>query len=64
MSQINDPNIIKLIEFKANGTLQKKNGRQIKVQYYVMKLAHFGELFNFIEETEEFNEKMARYFFV
>lgn len=35
--------------------------RKTELCYYVMKLAEYGELYSFIENTEAFNEHMTRY---
>lgn len=35
--------------------------RKTGLCYYVMKLAEYGELYSFIENTEPFNEHMTRY---
>jgi len=35
--------------------------RKTELCYYVMKLAEYGELYSFIENTEPFNEHMTRY---
>jgi hypothetical protein len=41
----------------------KNDGRVTKVIYYVMNLADYGELFNFLKFTPKFEEVLARYFF-
>lgn len=35
--------------------------RKTELCYYVMKLAEYGELYSFIENTEPFDEHMTRY---
>jgi len=56
-------NIIKLKYVSIEGVYRKADGRTAKVLYYVMKIAEYGELFNIIESTPKFPEKLARYFF-
>jgi serine/threonine protein kinase len=40
-----------------------KYKRKQNVCYYVMKLAEFGELFQFIEHTDRFSEKLSKSLF-
>ena len=63
MASLKSKNVIKLIHVSMDGNYRKADGRTFKVTYYVMKIAEFGELFNIIEETPKFPEKIARYYF-
>lgn len=42
------------------GKYRKFDGRIIKVSYFVMKLADYGELYEIIENPLIFTEKLAR----
>ena len=63
LSSLEHKNIIKLLKVNLTGQYRKADGRTKKVLYYIMKLAEFGELYDVIESTPKFPEKLARYFF-
>jgi hypothetical protein len=42
------------------GTYRKFDGRVIQVSYFVMKLADYGEIYEIIERSPNFSEKLAR----
>jgi len=49
LSNTDNSNIIKLSYVSLNGKYCKSYGRIENVIYYVMEIAEYGELFNFIE---------------
>jgi len=55
-------NIIELIEH-GEGTYTKDNGKSKQVYYLVLEIASGGELFDYISETGNFNERIARFYF-
>ena len=55
-------NIIELVEH-GEGIYTKANGSKKQVYYLVLEIASGGELFDYISETGNFNEKLARYYF-
>ena len=63
LSEIHHHHIIDILYVNLNGLYTKYDGRVIKVVYYVMKYADFGELYNFLEHTPHFSEDIARYYF-
>jgi len=63
LSEIHHSHIIDILHVNLNGVYTKYDGRVIKVVYYVMKYAEYGELYNFLEHTPHFSEDIARYYF-
>lgn len=55
-------NIIELIEH-GTGTYTKANGNKKEVYYLVLEIASGGELFDYISETGNFEERFARFYF-
>jgi serine/threonine protein kinase len=63
MSTLSHPNIVNLIEYSADGTVEKANGAKEKVIYIVLELATGGELFDYVATTGRFSETIARFYF-
>ena len=42
---------------------EDQNGVISTVVYYAMKFADYGELFNFIDNTNQFTEETTRFYF-
>lgn len=63
LSEIKHKHIIDIVYVNLYGVISKYDGRTIKVVYYVMKYAEYGEMFNFLEQTPHFSENIARYYF-
>lgn len=55
--------VIELIDV-GKDIYQKKNGTQKEVYYLVFEYAKGGELFDFIQESGQFSEDEARYYFL
>jgi serine/threonine protein kinase len=54
-----------LLESEApDNPFVEKVRRKSSICYYVMKLAEYGELYNFIEHTDRFTERLARTLYV
>ena len=45
------------------GEYKKFEGTCYSVAYYVMKIAENGELFQFLQDTPRFDERVARFYF-
>jgi serine/threonine protein kinase len=63
MSSIEHPNIINLLDYSFHDCLVKQTGECKEVFYLALELATGGELFDFIAETGNFTEEVARYYF-
>jgi len=63
LSSVYHKNIVKILEVNLLGEYKKPNGSITRVCYYVMKFAEFGELFEIMQQTENFSESLARYYF-
>lgn len=63
LKQINHPQIVRLID-GGEGVLTKMNGKKSVVQFLVLELVKYGELFDYIFfPGKGFAEEMGRYFF-
>lgn len=61
LKKINHPNIVRLVD-GGEGVLTKENGKKSVVQYLVLELVKFGELFDFIFfPGKGFGEDIGRY---
>lgn len=61
LKQINHPNIVRLID-GGEGVLTKENGKKSVVQYLVLEMVKYGELFDFIFfPGKGFGEDIGRY---
>lgn len=63
MRKLNHKNIVNLIDFNEEAEFVKKSGKSRPVYSIALELAEGGELFDFIAETGNFSEEVARYFF-
>ena len=63
LSDIDHENIVEIEYINIDGIYKKRDGRVIKVIYYIMKIAEYGELYNFLQFTPIFSEKLARFYF-
>ena len=63
LSDIDHDNIVEIEYINIDGVYKKRDGREIKVIYYIMKIAEYGELYNFLQFTPIFSEKLARFYF-
>ncbi len=62
-SQLKHKNIIELKEYNGTAVEKRPSGRTRDVFYIALELAKGGELFEYISQTGEFSEDVARYFF-
>lgn len=62
-SQLKHKNIIELKDYDGNAVEKRASGRTWDVFYLALELAKGGELFEYISQTGEFSEDVARYFF-
>lgn len=63
MSQLSHPNIVNLMEYQKDGSVEKSNGHKEGVMYIVLELATGGELFDYVASTGRFSEPVARFYF-
>ena len=56
-------NIVSILDVNIFGQYRKSNGKCLSVAYYVMEIAENGELFQFLQETPKFDEKVSRFYF-
>jgi len=54
---------MELRDYSAQGVEKRPSGRSREVYYLALELAKGGELFDYISQTGEFSEDVARYFF-
>ena len=64
MAELSHPNIVNLIEYSKDGTVEKENGVKESVIYIVLELATGGELFDYVATTGAFSEPIARFYFM
>jgi serine/threonine protein kinase len=63
LKQVNHPNLVKLIE-GGEGVLTRENGKKSVVQYLVLELIKYGELFDYIFFPQKgFGEEIGKYIF-
>ena len=62
LSQLNHPNIIKILAARENSKLVKVNGSTAQVSYIVLEYAYSGEVLPYILETGVFSDRICRYF--
>jgi len=60
---LSHPNIAKLYEVDANGSIKRSTGTEIPVLYMVLEYIPGGELFDYIALSGKFSEMVARYYF-
>ncbi len=64
LKQLNHPNIVKLIT-GGDGFLKKADGKKYVVQYLVLELVRYGELFDYIFFPQKgFGESISKYIFL
>lgn len=63
MSEVNHPNLWKLIDYNEATEAITKSGQKAIISYIAMEYAKEGELFEWITKTGKFTEDEARYFF-
>ena len=63
LKECDHPNICKLYDHSDKEYVINSYGRKIEVSFIAMEYAENGELFDFIAQTEKFNEKEVRYYF-
>lgn len=63
MSKLNHLNIVNLVEYNKDGTVEKENGTKENVIYIVLELATGGELFDYVASTGKFSVEIARFYF-
>lgn len=63
LKEIKHPNIVRLVE-GGEGLLSKENGKKSMVQYLVLELIKYGELFDYIFFPQKgFGEEIGKYIF-
>jgi hypothetical protein len=63
LSELSHESIIKIRHVSVNGEYRKFTGATSKVVYFVMNIADYGELYQFLEANRSWQEKHSRYFF-
>lgn len=63
MGKLNHPNIVNLLDYSDQEPIIKPNGTEKECIHLVLEVCTGGELFDYIAETGEFSEPVARYFF-
>jgi serine/threonine protein kinase len=63
LSELSHESIIKIRHVSVNGEYRKFTGSSSKVVYFVMNIADYGELYQFLEANRSWQERHARYFF-
>ena len=63
IKKLNHSNIIKVVDFADNVSLEKRKGGIVQVTYIVLELATGGELFEYISTTGPFDERYCRFYF-
>lgn len=60
---LSHPNIVNLIQVNESGVYVGSKGDQKKVAYVALELVTGGELFDWVSNSGEFSEDVARYYF-
>lgn len=63
MTQLSHSNIVNLIEYGKDGTVEKASGKKESVIFIVLELATGGELFDYVATTGRFSEEISRFYF-
>lgn len=63
LSALENPHIVKIIEFAESIDYIKKNGTTYKVVAIVLELIHGGELYEYVKWAGRFSESVARTYF-
>jgi len=63
-NRLHSNNITKMFASSSNGILISPSGKEREVFYVALEVASGGELFDFIFQTDRFEEKFARYYFL
>jgi len=63
LSSVYHNHVVQIVHVSVMGKYQKPNGKIKNVIYYVMKYAEYGELFEILQKTTSFSERIARYYF-
>lgn len=64
LQKVNHPNVVKLIN-GGDGVLTKENGKKEMIQYLILELITYGELFDFIFFPQKgFGEYIGKYIFL
>ncbi len=63
LSELRHSCIIKIRHVSVNGEYRKFTGAVSKVVYFVMNIADYGELYQFLEGNRRWQENYARYYF-
>lgn len=63
LSSVNHSHIVQIVYVNLKGECKKPNGKVVNVVYYAMKFAEYGELFEILQKTTSFSERIARYYF-
>jgi len=63
LSSVYHKHIVEMVYVNLRGEYKKPNGKIVKVVYYVMRFAEYGELFEILQKTTSFSERLARYYF-
>lgn len=56
------PYMVKLIDFKADATWKKSDGREVPIAYMALELIQGGELFDYVA-IRSFSQDICRYYF-
>jgi len=64
LNQLDHPNIIKMINYDTGEYTNKSTGEHYSVNYMILEYAEGGDLFNYVQSTGRFSEKLARHFFL
>jgi serine/threonine protein kinase len=64
IKKLSHPNIVNIIDFLPEATIEKTSGRKINVILIIVEeIAIGGELFYYVSNSGFFSEEYARYFF-
>ena len=63
MRKIDHPHIVKIYGFWEDWDLTKKNGDTIKVSFISLELCKGGDVFDWVAQTGNFSEVVARHYF-
>ena len=63
IQQLDNPNIVKLIDFSSRSEYVNSSGNLIDMWYLALEFCSGGEFFDWVAETGAFTEPIARYYF-
>ena len=61
--KLDHPHIVKYYEFSEASIMKKTNGKEATVAYIAQEPIMGGELYQYVNSTGAFSERLCRYFF-